>query len=302
MPIRSRKNQYRGVNAHLHSYFQTQGDWQMFHTAHINDLARVLSSTLPNSYYVRLEKSIQIREIHPDTGEVIVFRKRPDILIYGSDAGLQAPSLAIEPSIELTVDETFLLDEAAYLSTITIYQIQSEQLIAQIELLSPANKPLGSGYEQYIGKREIILRAGIVLVEIDYLHETDSPIEGIPSYPDHQPQGYPYTITISDPRPNPRQGKTRIYGFHVDDPIPSLPIPLAEEDHVQMDFALAYQQTFEAFPIFADRVDYEQFPINFHRYAPIDQERIKQRMKAVQIAHANGVNLDENAPLPLEVT
>ena len=36
------KNQYHGINAHLHSYWQSMGGWHSFHGKHIADLLRAL--------------------------------------------------------------------------------------------------------------------------------------------------------------------------------------------------------------------------------------------------------------------
>jgi hypothetical protein len=143
------------------------------------------------------------------------------------------------------------------------------------------------------------LKSDVNLVEIDYLHEGDSPIENIPSYRHQDPNAFPYTIAISIPHPSLKEGPVWVYGFSVDSPIPSLGIPLAETQTVKVDFATIYNRTFESFQ-FGYSVDYEQLPDHFETYSPADQERIQRRMKAIQQAHAQGINLDENAPLPLE--
>jgi hypothetical protein len=49
-PIRAIKNQYPGINAHLHSFWQGEGEWNNFHNRHIGDLA---GSTAPNGLYRR---------------------------------------------------------------------------------------------------------------------------------------------------------------------------------------------------------------------------------------------------------
>ncbi len=40
--LHSTRNQYPGINAHLHSYWQGRGGWSRFHTNHIADLLRAL--------------------------------------------------------------------------------------------------------------------------------------------------------------------------------------------------------------------------------------------------------------------
>lgn len=63
-PIRSRVNQYRGINAHLHSHWQLEGGWAGFHTNHITDLMRLLrTQLLPMGYTAELESSLQIRHV-----------------------------------------------------------------------------------------------------------------------------------------------------------------------------------------------------------------------------------------------
>jgi hypothetical protein len=77
MVLRSKKNEYRGVNAHLHSYFQTKGGWASFHTAHINDLAREINRLLPPGYLVDVEQSLQREETSVETTDytaIIIYR------------------------------------------------------------------------------------------------------------------------------------------------------------------------------------------------------------------------------------
>lgn len=50
-PLQAIKNQYPGINAHLHSYWQGRGGWSRFHTNHIADLLRALRpALLPRGY------------------------------------------------------------------------------------------------------------------------------------------------------------------------------------------------------------------------------------------------------------
>ena len=55
-PARSVRNQYLGINAHLHSFWQAVGGWSRFHTNHISDLLRMLRPLLlPLGYDADIE-------------------------------------------------------------------------------------------------------------------------------------------------------------------------------------------------------------------------------------------------------
>src|SRR5262249_12894430 len=97
MPIHRRENQYRGVNAHLQSYFQNKGGWSSFHTSYITHLAAEINDYLPTAYLVDIEQSLQIREFHPDTGERIR-KPEPDITLYRAQPTLSPSTLSSSPT------------------------------------------------------------------------------------------------------------------------------------------------------------------------------------------------------------
>ncbi len=236
-----RENPYPGVNAHLNSVLQANedGDWEMFHAAYINDLARQIDAILPPGYVVGMEKSLQVREYHPE-GE----------------------------------------DEIALRSAV-IYDIRTQdkrQPVVRIELLSPTNKPPGDGFIQYAEKRDTTLFQRLPLVEIDLLHEQPPVPRTIPSYADQHPGATPYTIYLTDTRRSVEDGSTRVYGFGVDDAIPSIIIPLAEDDQLEVDFNAPYRRTFRELSYFREVVDYHLVPPRFETYWPDDQlhDRVHQ--------------------------
>src|SRR5688572_2646696 len=82
-PVRSIRNQYLGINAHLHSYWQAVGGWNRFHTNHISDLLRALRpQLLPLGYDADIEPSLQIRRIDDGGPD---FRPESDVTIYDLD-------------------------------------------------------------------------------------------------------------------------------------------------------------------------------------------------------------------------
>jgi hypothetical protein len=141
LPIHAAKNLYRGVNPHLNSLLQNRdGEWQSFHATHIADMRRMVEVQLPPNYYARSEKTLQVA----------------DLAFIDEE---EWPTAAV---IYVT-DE----DGTAYPCT-------------RIGLSSPANKPPNSGHKLYQTKRLDTLRAGIRLIELDYLHQSRPPLVALP--------------------------------------------------------------------------------------------------------------------------
>ncbi len=166
------------------------------------------------------------------------------------------------------------------LSSVVIYELKTyprlRKAFVRIELLHPENKPGGKYDERYQEKRLEWLKSGIPLIELDYLHETSPVIRLLPSYPKRESGAFPYTIMISDPRPNWTEGKASIYGFRVDEPLPKIPIPLEGKDTLVFDLGIPYKRAIHSGRILRSVMDYTQLPVNFERYSPEDQIRIRQ--------------------------
>lgn len=295
MAIYLRENQYRGVNAHLNSYLQQHNDWSMFHSHHIIDIQQALQNQLPpeTGYFVVSERSIQL--VRDDLGTRLSAASRhvPDVGIYKDPDWSSAPSAAaqaVAPGAVVPMADT--LNEPEHVVGVAVYQAVGDdtlgKLVTRIELLSPANKPPGSHYRQYLAKRDETLMSGVHLVEIDYLHERRSPLGFLPDYSRHDPKSYPYLILVNVPFPSVAEGETRIYGFRVDDPIPVFEIPLADGDSVELHLNAVYQRTFASNLVYGLRlVDYERLPDGFETYDAEDQRRIRARMAQVAERHLN---------------
>lgn len=145
--IYSTVNQYHGINAHLHSYWQSMGGWASFHGNHITDLLRAMRATLlPMGYTADLESSLQVRRLDGPTEE-----PESDITIF--DPHAVRPFLPATQSSEL--NDLFVLSVADALEepplsereymAIAIYQLSHRGRdqgtpVAWIELLSPSKK------------------------------------------------------------------------------------------------------------------------------------------------------------------
>jgi hypothetical protein len=119
---------------------------------------------------------------------------------------------------------------------------------------------------------------GVNMVELDYLH-TISPLHAaLADYTHHEEHAYPYSITVT----NIWQRAIGFYCFYVDDPIPTIPIPLRGEETFSLDFNAIYNTTFEDDPRVRFVVDYELPPAHFETYSPADQARILAVMERLK--------------------
>jgi len=303
MAVRSVKNQYLGINAHLHSLWQSQGGWPEFHTRYLVNLAdSLLPTLLPMGYSTRIEPSLQIRRIDlwdlPENpvSDLTIYDLNP--LHPTQPQDLSAFSNVSELVLPLT--ETLLVPPRLEreFNTIRIYDVREGQgePVVWIELLSPSNKT-GSDAKDYLEKRQKILESEIVFVEIDYLHETPPTIPKPAKFrsryekPRNIPP-HPYYIFIADPRPSYREGVIRVNGFDVDQQLPTLQIALNGDDVLTLDFGKPYNHTLEAAFYGPQFVDYGEFPENFDRYHEDDQRRIALRMLSVLEAAQAGVDLE----------
>lgn len=283
------KNQYPGINAHLNSYLQDEpGGWQSFHSEHIIDLLRGIRVGLPAGYYARSEKTLQISETIPPADIGSRKSTTPDVMVYRLSStpisSGSAPALTATPPAR-TIPIKELLSAEDFLTGIVIYQAGEDSSlgkpVTRVEFLSPANKPGGSHFSNYVVKRAEALRSGLRLVEIDYLHWRPPVAVGLPSYPDGEAGAFPYLVLVSDPRPVIESGFTNVYEIGVDDPLPVITIPLAGTDTMTLDLGVVYNQTFDSSDFFYVVVDYSQEPVHFERYTEADRARIKARMKII---------------------
>lgn len=303
MPIRSRKNQYLGINAHLNSILQNvPGEWRSFHANHITHLCDLLERQLPEGYYAITERSLQILREGRNGETPAASSGVPDILIAreAARAPLPTPAAATAPTMVRPAVE-LLRDTEDELDAVVIYQTTPGggrgEAVTRIELLSPSNKLPHADYWRYLDKREETLQSGVAFVELDYLHQTRSTIPGVPSYPHHETGAYPYLIMTVAPYPSLEESHLHIYGFRVDEPIPSVPIPVGQEQ-LLFDFGMAYNYSYAASRYRQSLVDYAQEPLRMDTYSPEDQQRIRRRMEIVRQAVEAGRSLDEG-PFPI---
>jgi hypothetical protein len=309
-PVRSVKNQYRGINAHLHSLLQHQGGWSDFHARHIVHIADTLKSQLRSMRYTAgVEESVQIKRL---SGRL--YEPESDVLIYDTEPPRLATTTETAAALEgsTTIAELIAEEQISEkpFHAVIIYDVRAGQSgrgkpVAWIELLSPSNKGNSEDAQIYRLKRLEILAAGLVFVELDYLHETPPTFASIPAYRwpgknANNHEAHPYRIVVLDPRGQLEKGPAWVKSLDVDQPLPQVMIPLSGDDAIQFDFGIPYTKTFEE-GFLGDQVDYTELPIAFEHYTHADRTRIARRMAAVLAVNQANRSL-ENGPFPVEET
>lgn len=298
------KNQYHGINAHLHSYWQSMGGWASFHGNHIADLLRAMrAALLPMGYTADLESSLQVRRLDGPTDEpesdVTIFDPHPVCPFLPVESASNEDGVLVLPIPDALQEPP--LSEREFMA-IAVYQLAHRgrdqgRPVAWLELLSPSNKGGSQDATIYREKRSQLIHSGLVYIELDYLHESGSTLGQLGRYRIRQRQpadahAHPYRIAVIDPRPDFDAGKAYIAEFDVDEMIPTVTIPLNGDDQLHFDFDAPYQKTYRETLYGLELVDYSKLPHRFDRYSPADQARIACRMVAVMRAEKNGDDLE----------
>jgi Protein of unknown function (DUF4058) len=235
----------------MNPYLENPTLWPEVHHLLIAVLAETLNPQLLPKYRVAVEK-----RVYQTVSDDILLVGIPDVAIatfrdLPSTKPSNPPVATVTKPISVTLPMPLEISEG-YLE---IREIASQQVVTVIEILSPANKKAGKGYDAYITKRQEILTSQTHLVEIDLLHE-DTPM----AYQGNVPT-YDYRILISRSQNRPRAD---LYGFNLRELIPlfSLPLQSAEQStdnepaidlHTLLD--IVYARAGYAFAI-----DYDQAP------------------------------------------
>lgn len=276
MAVTARQNLFNGVNPYLQSLLQTPGtreqpsEWRTFHGQFIVNLTNTLNSELPSNYVAKNERSLQLWG--ESDGGIFTQIRIPDVSIFHRSPiknPIDATIDVIEPTrrriLEKSIDPDQEIPDA-----VLIYERagSNRRLVLRIELLSPSNKRGGEHERNYRLSRDETLKGNVPLLEIDFLHESGSPI------PDAG--NYPFYIAISDPRTD----LLDTYEFNVNDALPAIHIPLAENDVFPVQFEKIYQLTYEI-GRWGDDVDYEGLPKRLQKYSEADQQRIKEQRETI---------------------
>lgn len=206
--------------------------WESFHAAYIDEIGRQLAPKLRPKYIARVEQRL-VAAFESPLDELEVMRT-------GAATATLAPPLQLRTVITLRAPQR----------SIVVVEVAERRHVAAIELLSPSNKGVGGGREEYLQRREIFLASQAHLIEIDLLRRgTRLPMAGPPSV------AYFGFVSRSQERP-----LTGIWPIGLRDKLPQIPIPLLQGDNdVRLDLQAALTATYDAFG-FDLELDYSKPP------------------------------------------
>lgn len=225
-------------------YTEARGLWKGIHTQLIGELStHLLPPLLAPAYYIDVEPSLQVRSQQSHYPDLQVVTSSP--VRTEKPFGSNLP--VAQPTATVMVEEQ---EEEEEESAIVVREVNSEQLVAVIEILSYSNKTSGAEKRaRYLLKRRELLSNGVNLVEVDLLRWGQRILTTLPNQPYH------ILVSRADERP-----RTQVWSFGLDSLIPDTPLPLIEPNEqvpipLQSAFTTIYQSR-----RFRQRLDYHVDP------------------------------------------
>ncbi|MEM8504918.1 MAG: DUF4058 family protein [Cyanobacteria bacterium P01_D01_bin.1] len=244
-------------------YLESPEFWPEVHSRLIVAIADTLAPSLHPKYYAAIEKRTYL-----DTPEDSILVSIPDVSV-AKKSSQSKPAIDRQATATLSQPEvvTLPLPEKVTERYIEIRETETASVIVAIEILSPKNKRTGEGRTAYLTKRQRVLASQTHLVEIDLLRgQTPMPI-GVRLQTD-----YRLLISRSNTRP-----KAELYGFNLQDPIPTFAVPLKAEDEAPtLDFKSILNEIYERAG-YGFRIDY-QSPIK-PALSPENQQWVDSLLK-----------------------
>jgi len=196
--------------------FIEQQCWEGFHTRFVTALGDALVPKVRPRFVVDVETYVYLTDESGQTEVAIA----PDVHVADTEQWQPreeaATTVVPRPSV-LTLPAQVRIRQ----HYLTIEDRRNRQVVTVIEMLSPWNKAAGDGQKEYLNKRQNVLAALGNVVEIDLLRRgTRLPtVEPLP-----KADYYAFICRKA------RLPKVEVYDWTLRNPLPKIPIPLADGD------------------------------------------------------------------------
>ncbi len=222
--------------------------WHDFHPNMIISIQQLLLPQLLPKYSAEVEERVYVDIVEEPTHRRYVFR--PDVAVQTT--GSTQPYERVSESVAVMEPQVLTLPEIdeKHEPYIAILTLPGRELVTVIELLSPSNKnPESQGMQEYLRKRRQIIQSHVSLVEIDLLRKGVR----MPTVEPLPPADYYTFVARGNRRP-----LVEVYSWRVNQPLPTIPVPLLPEDpDAKLNLQEAFDTTF-ARARYDVRLDYSQ--------------------------------------------
>jgi hypothetical protein len=233
-------------------YLEDPSLWPGVHQRLITYISDELQSHIRPKYNARIGERLYVvepdRDIYPDV--TLIQRRQPEPALAGGTGVAVAPAIGDTPL-------TLIVPPVEYREPyIEIVHTGGGEVVTVIEILSPANKTQGKGYELYQRKQQEVLNSQAHLVEVDLLsqglHTLALPGGNLTNLPP-----YRYLICVSRA---PDRYKFELYAIPLAQRLPRCYIPLkASDPDVVLDLPAIFNRCYDNGG-YVDVLDYTQPP------------------------------------------
>ena len=210
-------------------------EWQDFHSRFNLAISDVLAPGVEPRYVVRVERRVYVEHGLGDDDQV----RSADVSVLwsGGEAAVAVAPTIVSGTTLAPVECLLPSPQERRETYLVIREVKSMEIVTIIETLSPSNKRSSSdGREQYLTKRDEILRSKTNLVELDLLRGGKRlPVVGMP------PGDYYAIVSRGHKRP-----KTDVYAWTLRQPLPPIPVPLKkDEPEVTLDLQQVFSTVYD---------------------------------------------------------
>ena len=214
-----------------------QKRWESCHTQMVVAFGELMRGRLPTGLRPRIESRVYLVETDPD-GHVTRSNVKPDAFVIEYPKSYQGPHVeAAQPLLGPGADDGGTLVAEPIKCTaiptemkeryIDIVDVNDgERIITSIEVLSPANKMPGPGFNQFREKQDMMRAGGVSLVEIDLIRGGTRAISAPPTFQDSGPDIL-YRVAILR---SWERARGELYAMTLRHRLPTIDLPLRPSD------------------------------------------------------------------------
>ena len=236
-------------------YLEDPVRWPDVHQRLITYIADALQTQLRPRYFARMgERVYVITPPHTMYPDVLLVERRAR-----EKAGTFAASTSITPAEAPTEILPIIFTQPPVEHRepfVEIIHAAGEEIVTVIEILSPANKTVSEGRDQYLQKQRQILGSQAHLVEIDLLAAGQATI----AIPREVQASLPAHRYIASTRRSSERYRYEMYPIPLAHVLPKVRVPLREPDpDVALDLQTVFERCYENGG-YGDLIDYRRPP------------------------------------------